>query len=154
MNKKRWNSTGKSLPISLLLVGAAVGASVVLILFNMMRPSASSMEIAQIMTGPIKYNCEQSNGTFENGTCSCPLEIELGQTQDIMFDSATGFCQTTSGGPGGVAAAASMGVPYGDYSFWNDIIFGLCERSGGSISGAACICPARKIYNKSNGQCI
>ena len=49
----------------------------------------------------IKYNCEQSGGRFTNNKCFCPLEEQLGQTSEMMYDKETGYCQTTHGGPGG-----------------------------------------------------
>ncbi len=52
-----------------------------------------------------KYNCELSLGTFENGTCTCPLEND--QTQEEMYDETTGFCQSTMGGPAGAALEAA-----------------------------------------------
>lgn len=103
------------------------------------------------LSGPVEYNCELSGGTFEGDACVCPIEIE--QTQDMMYDEMTGFCQTTFGGPGGDAFAVSAGLPHGHYAFWNDIIVNLCEESGGSMSGAACICPEGDTYNKATGRC-
>ncbi len=49
----------------------------------------------------VQYNCEQSSGTFINDTCVCPIEADFGQTQEMMYDQKTGYCQTTHGGPGG-----------------------------------------------------
>lgn len=49
----------------------------------------------------VKYNCEQSGGTFAGDRCKCPFEAQLGQTSDSMYDRTTGQCQTTLGGPGG-----------------------------------------------------
>ena len=44
-----------------------------------------------------KYNCEQSSGTFNNGTCNCP-EVENDQ---FTYDADTGYCMTSFGIPGG-----------------------------------------------------
>ena len=101
--------------------------------------------------GAVKYNCEKSGGTFDTDMCSCPLEGD--QTQEEMYDITTGYCQTTHGGPGGDAFYASVGLPYGYYSFWRDIVFAQCEATGGVVSGSVCICPEHTVYNTSNGQC-
>ena len=114
-------------------------------------PTAAPKTIAPPLSGPIKYNCELSGGTYTNGACVCPLESI--QTQEDMYDTTTGFCQTTFGGPGGAAFAASIGLPHGSYSFYNEIIMNLCTKSGGNISGAACICPTNKNYSEKTGQC-
>ena len=106
------------------------------------------------LTGPIRYNCELSGGTFQGDQCICPLDEGVpGQTQELMYDKDTGFCQSTNGGPAGDAFNASIGLPYGEYDFWTPIVIDLCTNSGGNISGAACICPSSKIYNKANGKC-
>lgn len=128
------------------LIGVIVGAIAIFIFYSVSQTQTPSQEI-----GAIRYNCELSAGTFENGSCSCPLEMT--QTQDEMYDKTTGFCQTTFGGPAGAAFPASIGLPYGDYGYWNNIIFNLCTQSGGYISGAACICPTEKTYDTTTGQC-
>lgn len=48
-----------------------------------------------------QYNCNQSGGLLKDDKCECPLEEGLGQTQEMMYDKSTGYCQTTAGGPGG-----------------------------------------------------
>jgi hypothetical protein len=101
----------------------------------------------------IKYNCELSGGSFNDGSCECPIEKNSGQTQDMMYDKNTGYCQTTSGGPGGDAFAASVGFPWGNYSFWTEIVGNNCTESGGSWLNARCICPDGKNYNQSTGSC-
>ncbi len=103
--------------------------------------------------GVVKYNCEKSGGSFTNNSCVCPIEAELGQTQEMMYDINTGYCQTTTGGPGGDAFAASVGLPYGDYGFFMDIIVNACKKSDGEMSGAACICSKNTTYDKSTGYC-
>ncbi len=103
--------------------------------------------------GPIRYNCELSGGSFENDRCTCLIEEELGQTQELMYDKETGFCQSTHGGPAGDAFNASIGLPHGGYGYWTQIVMDLCTNSGGNIFGAACICPADKTYSKTNGKC-
>lgn len=112
-----------------------------------------STTVAESLTGPIRYNCELSGGTFKDDHCSCSIEENLGQTQESMYDKNTGFCQSTIGGPAGNAFNASIGLPYGDYNYWTGIVLGVCIDSGGSISGAACICPSGKIYSKTSGKC-
>lgn len=108
-------------------------------------------EGADGLTGPIRYNCELSGGSFTNGHCICPTEGM--QTQTDMYDTSTGFCQSSAGGPIGDAFNASIGLPYGDYSHWMQIVMKLCTDSGGDISGVACICPEDKNYSKTNGRC-
>lgn len=109
--------------------------------------STSTNEFA----GIVKYNCEKSGGSFNNNSCTCPLE--LNQTQEIMYDKSTGYCQSSIGGAAGDSFAASIGLPYGDYAFFMDIIVNSCEESGGSMSGAACICSKNMNYDKATGYC-
>lgn len=45
--------------------------------------------------------CTLSAGTYADGACTCPLENN--QTQEEMYDAATGFCQSSMGGPAGEA---------------------------------------------------
>lgn len=130
-----------------LLVGAAIGAAIVY--YGVMPKTSTETSLA---TGAIEYNCELSGGTFKNDSCSCLLES--GQTQALMYDDKTGFCQSSMGGPAGDAFNASIGLPYGDYGYYQNIIIDLCEGSGGSLSGATCICPAAETYEKSTGQCV
>jgi hypothetical protein len=103
--------------------------------------------------GAGEYNCKKSGGTFNDENCTCPIAEEIGQTQETIYDKKTGYCQTDVGGPGGDAFAASVGLPYGNYQFIMNIIVNTCEKSGGSMSGAACICPEKKNYDKSSGLC-
>lgn len=150
MSTRNQRNIEKILPLLLFIVGLLVGAGIMYASPNTVRPEKTDTEV---VTGPVKYNCELSNGTFKNGTCICPIEQELGETQASMYDKTNGFCQTTFGGPGGDAFAASVGQPYGGYQYWNSIIFGLCKKSGGSISDAVCICPAGENYDKNTGEC-
>ncbi len=102
----------------------------------------------------IKRNCEFSDGSFSNGSCKCPIEESLGQTQELMYDKNTGYCQTTHGGPGGDAFAASVGLPWGDFSFWIKIVGNNCTETGGLWgSTARCTCPDKMTYDKSTGYC-
>lgn len=140
---------------SLFIIGGLVGASIVFSVWAL-----ASRQQNKTLSGPIEYNCELSGGRFENENCTCSLE--LNQTQDEMYDQETGFCQTTFGGPGGDAFEASIGLPYGSYGFWTSIVVDLCEQSGGSMSGAACICPSEPsvagtpayTYSKETGLCM
>lgn len=109
--------------------------------------------VSNMFAGVIAYNCEKSGGSFDNNRCVCPIEAELGQTQESMYDKNTGYCQTTFGGPGGEAFNTSIGLPAGDYGYYNEIIQNLCLKSGGDLSGAACICPVDTQYDKSTGYC-
>lgn len=118
-----------------------------LFLQNFQKTSSSKI----FVTGPIKYNCELSGGSFKNGSCTCTIEAD--QTQESMYDKDTGFCQSTIGGPAGDAFNASVGLPYGEYAYWTQIVTDLCTNSGGNISGAACICPLSKTYSKVSGRC-
>ena len=129
--------------ILFVIVGLIIGSVIV---FFAMPPIQNST-----LDEPVKYNCELSTGEFVNGECECHLEGE--QTQELMYDSATGFCQTTYGGPGGDAFQASIGLPHGYYSFWTSIVLGLCTDSGGTISGVACICPSPLEYSQDTGRC-
>ena len=70
----------------------------------------------------IKHNCELSGGSFANGKCTCDVEENLGQTQEMMYDKNTGYCQSTHGGPAGDAFNASIGLPYGEYSYWPQVV--------------------------------
>lgn len=133
--------------IGFLIVGGIIGASAVFVI----QSSTSKQQDQAQLTGPVRYNCELSGGAFKNGDCSCPLEPN--QTQEETYDESTGFCQASIGGPGGSAFQASIGLPWGDYGYYQGIIIDLCEESGGGISGAACICPEPKTYDKTNGQC-
>lgn len=99
----------------------------------------------------VQYNCELSDGTFDNNVCTCPLEGE--QTQEDMYDESTGYCQSSMGGPAGDAFSASIGLPWGPYAFFMGIIVNSCEESGGSMSGAACICSEGTTYDKTTGTC-
>ena len=131
------------------LIGVIIGAITVFILYPAQQIQTPSQD-----TGAIRYNCELSAGTFEDEICSCPLEMP--QTQDEMYDKTTGFCQSTIGGPAGAAFPASIGLPYGDYGYWNSIIQNLCVQSGGTLDtnpAASCICPSTTTYDKTTGQC-
>jgi len=130
-----------------LVVGVAVGAGVMLATQN--QPE---VDRATSLTGPVKYNCELSGGEFVDGECECP--IEPSQTQEMMYDESTGFCQTTAGGPGGDAFQASAGLPYGPYKHYGRIVSHYCEKSGGTmLSGATCQCPDGEVYDKFTGVC-
>jgi hypothetical protein len=100
----------------------------------------------------LEYNCELSGGSFSDHSCKCPIEEEIGQTQEMMYDKSTGYCQTTHGGPGGDAFAASVGLPYGDYAFYNNIVQNNCKETGGKFL-YVCNCPNGKSYDKSTGYC-
>ncbi|MFH1252755.1 MAG: hypothetical protein V1664_00255 [Candidatus Uhrbacteria bacterium] len=105
------------------------------------------------LLGPISYNCKLSGGEFVDSVCVCPIEEQLGQTQEMMYDKNSGFCQTTHGGSGGDAFAAGSGLPWGHYGYYNDIVDYWCDESGGSKSGAACLCTSGENYNKTTGRC-
>jgi len=119
--------------------------------------------------GVVKYNCEKSGGSFSNNSCVCPAEEEMKeindynckntdtclseeQVRELAYDKTTGFCQTTFGGPGEDAFAASIGLPYGDYSFYNDIVIKNCEETGGNFL-YSCSCGDGTTYDKSTGYC-
>ncbi len=106
-----------------------------------------------ILSKLIKHNCELSGGTFSENGCECPIEEDLGQTQEEMYNKKTGYCRTTHGGPGGEAFKASVGMPYGDYSFWENIVRLSCEKTHGKWINARCEC-LRGVYDKSTGACI
>jgi len=136
--------------VFIAIVAALMGAGITYALQVKEAPMAS--ELPEKFAGVVKYNCEKSAGVFENNTCICPLEEGLGQTQELMYDKSTGYCQTTYGGPAGEAFSASVGLPYGDYSFYGDIIYNNCTESGGEFL-YICNCPEGKVYDKSTGFC-
>lgn len=147
MTRNEFKKEQRNVQLALVLLGAIIGIVVMLVIPKLGLSGKTNTGLV----GPIKYNCELSDGTFKNGKCTC--HIESFQTQEEMYDKDTGFCQTTFGGPGGNAFAASIGLPYGEYQYWNSIMSGLCDRSGGNMSGAACICSPGKDYDKTTGQC-
>jgi len=102
--------------------------------------------------GVVKYNCEKSGGSFSNNSCVCPISEDLGQTQEMMYDKSTGYCQSDIGGPAGDAFAASIGLPYGDYAFYQEIVMNNCTETGGDFL-YACSCPDGKSYDESTGYC-
>lgn len=55
----------------------------------------------------VQYNCMQSGGSFKNDKCECPIEEQLSQTSESMYDKSTGYCTTTVGGPGGEVGLAA-----------------------------------------------
>lgn len=100
-----------------------------------------------------QYNCEKSSGIFQDHRCECPLE--LGQTQEMMYDTSTGYCQSSHGGPNGDAFAAYTGLPYGSYAFWANVVRNNCEESGGRWNTAAhCACQNGMTYDTSSGSCV
>jgi hypothetical protein len=106
------------------------------------------------LTGPIRYNCELSAGTFNDGRCNCPAEEEYVETGGgSAYDKKTGYCQTAHGGPSGDAFNASVGLPWGDFSFWIGIVGNHCTESGGSWLNARCTCPDGATYDRSSGIC-
>lgn len=141
------------------LAGAVAGGAYIFQINKSPEPSPTTLSESKITTGNseweelIKHNCELSGGSFANNVCTCVIEEENGQTQEMMYDKSTGYCQSTHGGPAGDAFNASIGLPYGGYSHWSQIVLGICADSGGSVSGAACICPEDKAYSKVSGKC-
>lgn len=150
--------TNKLIIVAILsaLAGAIVGG---VCIFQIDRSTSTNISVPATITESsewknlIKHNCELSGGSFVNEKCKCDIEADLGQTQEMMYDKNTGYCQSTNGGPAGDAFNASIGLPYGDYGYWTSIVMNLCTDSGGTISGAACICPTDKNYSKTSGKC-
>lgn len=134
----------KKIPFILLglIVGAAIVGAVWILQPEKTEPSSSV----------VKYNCELSDGKFIDGKCECPVEEGLHQTSDSMYDSSTGFCQSAIGAPAGDALYASVGLPYGSFEFYLDIINYQCEQSGGHFLNARCDCGERS-YNEATGHC-
>jgi len=99
----------------------------------------------------IRYNCELSGGSFNNNVCECPLEE--GQTQEEMYNTSTGYCQSSMGGPAGDAFAASVGLPRGDFAFWTQIIGNNCTETGGNWLNARCTCGDGLTYIEDTGYC-
>jgi len=129
------------------VVALLTGSVVYLWQHNKSSVSPSSNDYGQI----IKYNCEKSGGSFSDSKCECPLE--KGQTQEIMYDKSTGYCQSTNGGPAGDAFNASVGLPYGDFAFWSEIVGNNCTKTGGEWLNAHCTCSVKMVYDKSTGDC-
>lgn len=101
----------------------------------------------------VAYNCDLSGGEFVNNTCMCPYEEELGQDSKTKYDLSTGFCSSDMGGPAGDAFNASVGLPYGAYDFWTDVVGNACVESGGDWLNASCACSDGKVYDESTGVC-
>lgn len=152
MNRKFIIGIGVSLTavIVAFALGLMIGSNSRTAVTNSQAPIEIKTE-SPIPLGAIKYNCELSAGTFKDSRCECELEAE--QTQEEMYDEQTGFCQSSHGGPAGNAFFTSSGLPSGYYSFWTGIILDLCLKSGGNISGVACICPSGKTYDQTTGVC-
>lgn len=109
-----------------------------------------SNNLSVLEEGAAKYNCELSDGSFKDGKCECLLEV--GQTQESMYDKTTGFCQSSIGSPAGDAFAASAGLPFGDYSFYNDVVQNNCTETGGEFL-FFCTCAEGALYDKKTGYC-
>ena len=138
-----------------MLVGVLLGA-VVLYLYAT-KDSNFELDLPLIVeedySAIVQYNCEFSAGEFVDGACVCPIEEELGQTQEMMYNTNSGYCQTTYGGPGGRAFAASAGYPHGQFEFYSSIVINNCHSSGGSFLPNKCTCPEDTVYSKSTGFC-
>lgn len=65
---------------------------------------AISQETTEQALKTLQFTCEASGGTFIDDTCDCPIEEQLNQTQEMMYQTSTGYCLTTVGGPGGSVA--------------------------------------------------
>jgi len=130
-----------------LLIGIILGAGLMYVGLQQEKSRDSSTALE----GPVKYNCELSDGTFKDGKCVC--QIESFQNQEEMYDKNTGFCESTHGGPAGNAWNASVGLPYGQFDHWFSIIGGQCKNSGGDFINARCECSSGKNYDKTTGQC-
>lgn len=90
--------------VAALLAGGGV--------FLWQQNESPSSPLVEIQEQIAQYNCEQSGGTFAGSSCTCPIEEGLGQTQEMMYDENTGYCQTTFGGPGG-EVMQQMQISYG-----------------------------------------
>lgn len=101
--------------------------------------------------GVAKYNCEKSGGKFLDNNCKCNWDETADQSIN-NYDKSTGYCQSDIGGPAGDAFAASIGLPYGDYSFYNSIVMNNCTETGGEFL-YSCDCPNQKIYDELTGYC-
>lgn len=137
-------------------------------------PSVSTQEQPENITissteGAVKYNCELSGGSFSNNNCTCLEEesfreinkyncentgtcLNEQEVKDLVYDKNTGFCQTMQGGPAGDAFYSSIGLPYGDYDYYQEIVINNCNNSGGQHL-TTCNCPAGKSYDKKTGYC-
>ncbi|MFA6072329.1 MAG: hypothetical protein WC810_27520, partial [Janthinobacterium sp.] len=100
--------------ILFIIIGLIIGAGLV---WGIMFDQRKS-ENKESLNGPISYNCELSGGKFLNGACVC---ANVSPQLPIAYDQATGFCQSDAGGPAGNAFYSSIGLPYGDYDYFNSI---------------------------------
>lgn len=49
----------------------------------------------------VQFNCEQSGGTFAEGTCACPQEPAVAGAPAFTYDENRGYCIDAFGLPGG-----------------------------------------------------
>jgi len=49
----------------------------------------------------VKFNCEQSGGTFSRNECQCPEEPEVNGAPAFAYGERDGYCVDSFGTPGG-----------------------------------------------------
>ncbi|MBT4856866.1 hypothetical protein HON52_01630 [Candidatus Uhrbacteria bacterium] len=125
------------------IIGIFVGAVSVFLLFQYIQVNTP------FIVGPIQFTCEYSGGVFKGDVCVCPIEEQLGQTQEMMYDESTGYCQTTYGGPGGDASNVLLGFEY----FFSIVEYNCNESGGISHTYSRCQCPDGSEYDKDTGYC-
>ncbi len=47
--------------------------------------------------GAVRFNCEQSGGSYTNNVCACPTEGD----DASVYEESSGFCMTAFGSPAG-----------------------------------------------------
>jgi len=114
-------------------------------------PAAADMADSAI----VKYNCEQSGGTYRNGACNCPLESE-GEGQ-FQYEAETGYCISEFGIPGGELGHTAIKMQELTM-LKNQIVRFNCEQSGGEYKDDSCDCSSLDDefaeYDNSTGYCV
>ncbi|MBT4384611.1 hypothetical protein HOD30_02585 [Candidatus Peregrinibacteria bacterium] len=147
-------SQGNKIIITALIAALIAGGGVYIWQTNL-KPISPANETVQANEWEelIGYNCELSGGLFSDNNCECPIEEAIGQTQEEIYDKNSGYCKTTMGAPGGDAFAASVGLPWGNYSNWSDIVGANCTETAGSWLNANCTCSGETSYDEETGYC-
>ncbi len=62
-------------------------------------------------TAQKEKSCEDSGGTYKNGTCSCPEDTYGNQNTPIfVYNEKTGYCEDPDGVPGGIYGTDGKGA--------------------------------------------
>jgi len=119
------------------------------------EPEAQPPTTAKVSDSAIvRFNCEQSGGTYSDGECNCPLESE-GEGQ-FKYDSNTGYCMSEFGIPGGDFGETDIKLQELTM-LKNQIVRFNCEQSGGEYDDK-CDCSSLgdefSEYENSTGYCL